>query len=184
MKRKSASIARNPLSAATKPSCPTFSGRSTVNSASARWVGRCCDASVRSAGSFRTPKTRIAARTKRARLITLCRRNERGRERVDRDVKKSERHRFDKNRHWNGDAGHDVIDQIERLQVGKNQRDEREKSAGNPAGVWLLQPIFARGRLQMSDEINEDHHHDRENVRGRKCRNEKRQRREQACFQE
>ena len=47
----------------------------------------------------------------------------------------------------------------------------------------LLQPVFARGRLQMADEINENHDDDRENVRGREGGDEKGERGEQATLE-
>src|SRR5690242_19219465 len=56
MKRKSARTARNPLSAATKLSCPTFSRRSRFKAGSIESEPRRSIAIARSAGSLRTPK--------------------------------------------------------------------------------------------------------------------------------
>ena len=55
----------------------------------------------------------------------------------------------------------------ERLQIGKNKRDDCEECFRDPTGALLGQPIFARDWLQMSDEINKHHHDDRENIRRR-----------------
>ena len=61
---------------------------------------------------------------------------------------------------------------LKELQIGEGEGDESEKSFREPAAAVFLQPVFARRRLEMADEINENHHHDRKDVRGSEGGNE------------
>src|SRR3977135_387934 len=83
----------------------------------------------------------------------------------------------------NGGAGHDVVDQVKSLQIGEQQRYHREKDLRHQGGTLLLRPVFARDRLQMSDEVNENHHHECENIGRGECGNKEGQGSEQARLQ-
>ena len=84
---------------------------------------------------------------------------------------------------WNGAAERDVVGKIEELQIGKDERDEGEKSSAEPITAVFLQPILARGRLKVADEINENADDNGEDVAGGEGGNEKRERGEQTGFQ-
>jgi hypothetical protein len=88
-----------------------------------------------------------------------------------------------KERERNRGAGDDLIREIEQVQIREEQRDAREKDAMQPAGALFLQPILARRRLQMADEVDEDGDDDREDVRRRECRDEEGEGSQQACLQ-
>ena len=102
-----------------------------------------------------------------------------GEEKINRCINAAEERGLGEERRRKRGPGHDVVNQVKELQIGEEECDQPKKCMCQPSGAVALEPVSAHGRLEMADEINEDHDHDRKNIRGREGRDKQGQRGEE-----
>lgn len=125
----------------------------------------------------------MAAPTNSERIIVRDPKDGNGEQQVEDNVETGERGGFREERERDYGAGDDIVSEIKQLQIREDERDKGEENATQPGAAVLLQPIFARGALQVADEVNEDGDDDGENVRRRERGNEERERGEESALQ-
>ena len=94
-------------------------------------------------------------------------------------VDSSQGHGLPKEAHRERRPGHDVVGQVECLQVGKDQGDEGCEEARPPVDSDAAHPVFPGCHLEVADEVGGDRHEDRENARGGEGGNQQGQRGQQ-----